>query len=171
MSEERLEEIENKLLQATNEDDEDVVYASICAEAVLEDLQWTVGYAKEQAERAEYYEYQSDRKSRELEDIYYLLNEDYFENWEKAMDIADESSRDYVRYESLSSDLRIRTTKERLEHQNNRYRNLLESISTTNKVASEIFNKKDGKTLIGPDDILQHILRKVNKELEKTENA
>lgn len=50
--------------------------------------------------------------------------------------------------------------------QNKHYRDLLESISTTNKVASEIFNKKDGKTLIGPDDILQHILRKVNEELE-----
>src|SRR5699024_1780628 len=55
--------------------------------------------------------------------------------------------------------------------QNNRYRNLLESISTTNKVASEIFSKKDGKTLIGPDDILQEILRKVNEELEETEDA
>ena len=53
--------------------------------------------------------------------------------------------------------------------QNNRYRNLLESISTTNKVASEIFSKKDGKTLIGPDDILQEILRKVNKRLVESE--
>ena len=58
-----------------------------------------------------------------------------------------------------------------LEHQNKRYRNLLESISTTNKVASEIFNKKDGKTLISPDDILQEILRKVNKRLESELNA
>ena len=58
-----------------------------------------------------------------------------------------------------------------LEQQNNHYRDLLESISTTNKVASEIFNKKDGKTLIGPDDILQHILRKVNKGLEEREDA
>lgn len=56
-------------------------------------------------------------------------------------------------------------------YQNKRYRELLESISTTNKVASEIFSKKDGKTLIGPDDILQHILRKVNKELEESKNA
>src|SRR5699024_6013409 len=56
-----------------------------------------------------------------------------------------------------------------LEQQNNHYRDLLESISTTNKVASEIFNKKDGKTLIGPDDILQEILRKVNKRLVESE--
>ena len=58
---ERLEEMENKLLQATNEDDEDVVYASICAEAVLEDLQWTVGYAKKQAERVEELERELER--------------------------------------------------------------------------------------------------------------
>lgn len=56
-----------------------------------------------------------------------------------------------------------------LEQQNKRYRELLESISTTNKVASEIFSEKDGKTLIGPDDILQEILRKVNKRLVESE--
>src|SRR5699024_8288600 len=70
---ERLEEIENKLLQATNEDDEDVVYASICAEAVLEDLQWTVGYAKKQAERVA--ELETDSSAFHTLEILYMESE------------------------------------------------------------------------------------------------
>ena len=73
MSKERLEEIENKLLQATNEDDEDVVYASICAEAVLEDLQWTVGYAKKQAERVA--ELETDSSAFHTLEILYMESE------------------------------------------------------------------------------------------------
>ena len=69
MGKNRLEEIENKLLQATNEDDEDVVYASICAEAVLEDLQWTVGYAKEQVERVQELEEENIELKQDLKDV------------------------------------------------------------------------------------------------------
>src|SRR5699024_5612818 len=72
MSKERLKEIENKILQATNEDDEDVIYASICAESVLEDLQWTVGYAKEQIERVQELEdiLEQDARQGVLEGLY-----------------------------------------------------------------------------------------------------
>ena len=55
--------------------------------------------------------------------------------------------------------------------QNKRYRELLESIRYTQDVAKEIQAEKPNIKVITPDDLLQHMLRKVNKGLEETENA
>ena len=55
--------------------------------------------------------------------------------------------------------------------QNSRYRELLESIRYTQDVAKEIQAEKPNIKVITPDDLLQHMLRKVNKGLEETENA
>ncbi len=49
---------------------------------------------------------------------------------------------------------------------NERYRDLLESIRYTQDVAKEIQAEKPNIKVITPDDLLQHMLRKVNKELE-----
>jgi len=52
--------------------------------------------------------------------------------------------------------------------QNRRYRELLESIRYTQNMAKEIQAENPNIKVITPDDILQHILRKVNKELEES---
>ena len=138
---ERLEEIENKLLQATNEDDEDVVYASICAEAVLEDLQWTVGYAKKQAERVAELEKEFELCDSTMHMIDMTINnpstsdDDKWEKVKKTMKkyYADDcihcngkgfNGLDYcpncVRGEVIQKNME-------LEHQNKRYRELLTS--------------------------------------------
>lgn len=53
-----------------------------------------------------------------------------------------------------------------LMEQNKRYRELLESIRYTQDVAKEIQAENPNIKVITPDDLLQHMLRKVNKELE-----
>ena|SRR5699024_10172450 len=55
--------------------------------------------------------------------------------------------------------------------QNKRYRELLESIRYTQDIAKEIQAEKPNIKVITPDDLLQHMLRKVNKELESELNA
>ena len=55
----------------------------------------------------------------------------------------------------------------RLERKNKRYRNLLESLSDTHDIASEIMKKHPDKKIIDANDILQYILRKINDELER----
>ena len=55
--------------------------------------------------------------------------------------------------------------------QNKRYRELLESIRYTQDVAKEIQAENPSIKVITPDDLLQHMLRKVNKELESELNA
>ena len=51
--------------------------------------------------------------------------------------------------------------------QNKRYHNLLESLSDTHDIASEIMKKHPDKKIIDANDILQYILRKINDELER----
>ena len=51
--------------------------------------------------------------------------------------------------------------------QNKRYRNLLESLSNTYNIASEIMKEQPDKKIIDANDILQYILRKINDELER----
>ena len=53
--------------------------------------------------------------------------------------------------------------------QNKRYRNLLESLSNTHDIASEIMKKHPDKKIIDANDLLQYILRKINDELEEAE--
>lgn len=55
-----------------------------------------------------------------------------------------------------------------LQEQNKLYRNLLESIRYTKDIAKEIQKENPNIKIITPDDLLQHILRKVNKELEQS---
>jgi|SRR5699024_2573781 len=55
----------------------------------------------------------------------------------------------------------------RLEQQNNRYRNLLESLSNTHDIASKIMREQPDKKIINANDLLQYILRKINDELER----
>ena len=54
-----------------------------------------------------------------------------------------------------------------LEQQNKRYRNLLESLSNTHDIASEIMKEQPDKKVIDANDLLQYILRKINDELER----
>src|SRR5699024_8598136 len=56
------------------------------------------------------------------------------------------------------------------EKQNKRYRDLLESIRYTQDIAKEIQVEKPNIKVITPDDLLQHILRKIKKELESESN-
>ena len=51
--------------------------------------------------------------------------------------------------------------------QNQHYRNLLESLSDTHDIASEIMKEQPDKKVIDANDILQYILRKINDELER----
>ena len=90
-----------------------------------DDYKWLI----KQAERAEYYEAQNEQKIHAFEEIIDLLNEDYFENWEQAIEVAHKYKNDFVRAEKISSDLRIRATKESLKEQNKRYREALEAIA------------------------------------------
>ena len=55
----------------------------------------------------------------------------------------------------------------RLERKNKRYRNLLESLSNTHSIASEIMKEQPDKKIIDANDLLQYILRKINDELER----
>ena len=57
----------------------------------------------------------------------------------------------------------------RLEQQNNRYRNLLESLSDTHDIAEEIIKESPSKNYVTQNDLLQYILRKINDELEESE--
>src|SRR5699024_8467777 len=55
---------------------------------------------------------------------------------------------------------------ERLEQQNKRYRNLLESLSKTRNIPAKIMKEQQDKKIIDANDILQYIMRKINDELE-----
>ena len=55
----------------------------------------------------------------------------------------------------------------RLEQQNKRYRNLLESLSKTRNIPAKIMKEQPDKKIIDANDILQYILRKINDELER----
>ena len=57
----------------------------------------------------------------------------------------------------------------KLMEQNERYRNLLESLNNTHNIASEIMKKHPEKMVINANDLLQYILRKINDELEEAE--
>ena len=59
---------------------------------------------------------------------------------------------------------------ERLEQQNKRYRNLLESLSKTRNIPAKIMKEQPDKKIIDANDILQYILRKINDELEREDN-
>lgn len=97
-----------------------------------------------------------------------------FVEWEKGDIRAVVKSEDYsyleeqverVRgWETINIELHNRHRKTR--QQNKRYRNLLESIRYTNDIAKEIQKENPNIKVITPDDLLQRILRKVNKELE-----
>ena len=54
--------------------------------------------------------------------------------------------------------------------QNKRYHNLLESLSNTHNIASEIMREQPDKKIIDANDLLQYILRKINDELEREDN-
>ena len=86
-----------------------------------EDIDWLI----EQAKEKEFYEVQSERKTEALEEIISLLQDDYFENWEEVLEVAERNKNDFVRMEKLKDDLKIRTTKELLIEQNKRYREAL----------------------------------------------
>lgn len=73
-----------------------------------DDYEWLI----KQAELADYYRHQSKRKTQALEKIVDLLTEDYFENWEQALEIAHKYKRNSVRLDNLGSDLRIREMEE-----------------------------------------------------------
>ena len=60
----------------------------------------------------------------------------------------------------------LRNEKRDLQEQNKHYHNLLKSISDTHDMAKEIQKENPDIKVITPDDLLQHILRKVNGELE-----
>ena len=53
-----------------------------------------------------------------------------------------------------------------LQQQNERYRNLLESLSKTRNIPAKIMKEQPDKKIINANDILQYILRKINDELE-----
>ena len=53
-----------------------------------------------------------------------------------------------------------------LEHRIKHYHNLLESLSDTHDIASEIMKEQPDKKIINANDLLQYILRKINDELE-----
>jgi|SRR5690625_304330 len=57
----------------------------------------------------------------------------------------------------------------KLKQQNERYHDLLESIRYTPSIAQEIYKEQPDKKFIDADDLLQHILRKINKELEESQ--
>src|SRR5699024_4921792 len=57
-----------------------------------------------------------------------------------------------------------------LQQQNERYRNLLESLSNTHDIASKIMREQPDKKIIDANDLLQYILRKINDELEREDN-
>ena len=63
----------------------------------------------------------------------------------------------------------LRNEKRDLQEQNKHYHNLLKSISDTHDLAEEIQKENPDIKVITPDDLLQHILRKVNDELERDE--
>ena len=54
-----------------------------------------------------------------------------------------------------------------LQQQNERYRNLLESLSKTRNIPAKIMKEQPDKKIIDANDILQYILRKINDELER----
>ena len=57
----------------------------------------------------------------------------------------------------------------KIEKQNKRYHNLLESLNNTHDIASEIMKEQPDKKIIDANDLLQYILRKINDELEEAE--
>ena len=58
----------------------------------------------------------------------------------------------------------------KLDKQNKRYRNLLESLSKTRNIPAKIMKEQPDKKIIDANDILQYILRKINDELERESN-
>ena len=95
-----------------------------------------------------------------------------------AMDIITEQAERVEELEELQSRKmnlvstiqNLRNEKRDLQEQNNHYHNLLESISDTHDLAEEIQKENPDIKVITPDDLLQHILRKVNDELELNQN-
>lgn len=61
---------------------------------------------------------------------------------------------------------KLNTDYVKLKKENGYYRNLLQTISCTNELAKEIQSKNPNIKMIGPNNLLQHILQKVNKGLE-----
>src|SRR5699024_8730270 len=55
-----------------------------------------------------------------------------------------------------------------LQEQNNRYRNLLESLSNTRNIPAKIMKEQPDKKIIDANDKLQYIIRKINDVLEKS---
>lgn len=94
------------------------------------------------------------------------------ELWNKVKHIGTIDQFDDERMMALGSVFgEMRAEIEELEQQNSRYRELLESIRYTQDVAKEIQAENPNIKVITPDDLLQHMLRKVNKELESELNA
>ena len=56
-----------------------------------------------------------------------------------------------------------------LQEQNERYRNLLESLSKTRNIPAKIMKEQPDKKIINANDLLQYILRKINDELGGSE--
>lgn len=86
-----------------------------------------------------------------------VVNREHF-NW-----LIEQSERNVTAQETV--EILGESLKQSIE-QNKRYRELLESIRYTQDVAKEIQAEKPNIKVITPDDLLQHMLRKVNKELE-----
>ena len=92
------------------------------------------------------------------------IREMILNNFEKDDRIAELEKTNLSMYWT-ASDIKYENLK--LEQQNNRYRNLLESLSDTHDIASEIMKEQPDKKIIDANDILQYILRKINDELER----
>lgn len=58
-----------------------------------------------------------------------------------------------------------------LLNENKHYHELLESIRYTQDIAKDIQEYNPDIKVIGPDDLLQHILKKVNAELDRDNNG
>ena len=95
------------------------------------------------------------------------IREMILNNFEKDDRIAELEKTNLSMYWT-ASDIKYENLK--LEQQNKRYRNLLESLNNTHKIASEIMKEQPDKKIIDPNDLLQYILRKINDELEREDS-
>src|SRR5699024_1904552 len=102
-----------------------------------------------------------------------------FEGWQSIVPILTKDLEYLYEQAELATDLKrikenaleqidiTQSRNDRLKQQNNRYRNLLESLSNTHDIASKIMKEQPDKKIIDANDLLQYILRKINDELER----
>ena len=120
---------------------------------------WRVNLVNELERNKQIDELVDDLFNNKIEIREMILN-----NFEKDDRIAELEKTNLSMYWT-ASDIKYENLK--LEQQNNRYRNLLESLSDTHDIASEIMKEQPDKKIIDANDILQYILRKINDELER----